>query len=349
MNENLNTKTSINPTDQTQPPAPKIFTTIDGNALMLQEFEPLQFAIDKILPQGVFILSGSGKIGKSWLALDMGAAIATGGKLWDFAAEQGEVLYLALEDHYRRLQSRLMKIEADNEDISKFYLTTASLGISSGLLEQTHNFLEEHPNTKLIIIDTLERIRDTETDMSMYSRDYRDMTALRVITDKYNLTLMLIHHTRKMYDPDPINTISGSTGLVGAVDGVFVLEKEKRTGNIAKLTIANRDTEGYCFKMEFDPDKCKWLFVGNTAEIIDEEDALLCLLVDEFLQYSWNGTATELCDTFKKIDENYAITPLTITKQLKKNIPVLKKEFNINISFDRKRDGRIITLTRQGE
>jgi len=325
----------------------KIFTTIDGNTLMLQEFEPLQFAVDKILPHGLFIMAGSGKIGKSWLALDIGTDVATGGSLWDFCAEQGDVLYLALEDYYRRLQSRLTKIEADNADISRFHLTTASLGISTGLLEQTHNFLSEHPDTKLIIIDTLERIRDAELDRSMYSYDYRDMTSLREITDNHNLTLLLIHHTRKMQDPDPVNTISGSTGLVGAVDGVFILEKEKRTDNQARLTIANRDTEGFCFRLEFDPDKCKWLLVRNIAEVIDEEDALLCLLVDTFLQDTWSGTATELCDELNKIDDNLGVNPLTVTKQLKNNMTLFKKEFNIDISFDRRRDSRVITLTRQ--
>jgi RecA-family ATPase len=202
---------------------------------MKQEFEPLQFGIDKILPHGLFILAGSGKIGKSWLALDMCAAVSSGGKLWDFAAEQGEVLYLALEDNHARLQGRLIKTEAEETDITRLHLATASFGISNGLIEQTHNFLTEYPDTKMIIVDTLERIRDGEQDRSMYSNDYRDMTALRDITNKHKLTLLLIHHTRKMYDPDPLNTLSGSTGLIGSVDGVFVLEKDKRTSHKAKL------------------------------------------------------------------------------------------------------------------
>ena len=307
----------------------------------------MQFAVEKILPNGLFLFGGSGKIGKSWLALDIGAAVSTGGKLWDFSAECGEVLYLALEDNYRRLQDRLMKIEAGGAGISKFHLTTASLGISSGLLEQTNNFLAEFPNTKLIIIDTLERVRDTLQDKSIYSCDYRDMTALREITDRHKLTLLLVHHTRKMYDPDPLNTLSGSTGLVGSVDGVFVLEKEKRTSNSAKLTIANRDTEGYCFKLEFDPDKCKWLFIGNDSEIENEKDEWLCLLVDDFLGDTWSGTATELCDGLNRIDNNSGVTPLTISKQLKANAALFKKEFNIVVGLDRKRDSRVITLTRQ--
>ena len=337
-----------NQSPKTLPAEQKTFSTINATTLMAQEFEPLQFAVDKILPHGLFILAGSGKIGKSWLALDICIAVSSGGKLWDFTAEQGEVLYLALEDNHQRLQSRLAKIEANNVDISKLYLTTTSFGISTGMLEQTQNFLEVHPNTRMIIVDTLERIRDTDQDKSMYSCDYRDMTKLREITDKYKLTLLLIHHTRKMYDPDPLNTLSGSTGLVGSVDGVFVLEKEKRTSTEAKLTIANRDTEGFCFKLNFDGDVCKWSFVGNAIDLAGEKDEWLCLLVDDFLQQdSWNGTATELSDALKRIDPEADITKLNIKKQLRNCLPSLKRDFNILVDLDgRDSKRRAIELTR---
>ena len=338
----------VNSTPKVLPAEQKTFNTINAATLMAQEFEPLQFAVDKILPHGLFILAGSGKIGKSWLALDICTAVSSGGNLWGFATEQGEVLYLALEDNHQRLQSRLTKIEADDVDISKLYLTTTSFGISTGLLEQTQNFLAAHPDTKMIIVDTLERIRDTELDKSMYSCDYRDMTKLREITDKHKLTLLLIHHTRKMYDPDPLNTLSGSTGLVGSVDGVFVLEKARRTGTDAKLTIANRDTEDFCFKLKFDGEVCKWSFVGSTDELAEERDEWLCLLVDDFLQQdSWSGTATELSDALKKIDPEADVTKLNIKKQLRNCIPSLKKDFSIDIDLDgRDSKRRAIVLTR---
>ena len=257
--------------ENTSTVAPKVFEIIDGNTLMAQEYEPLQFAVEKILPHCVFILAGSGKIGKSWLSLDLCVNVATGGSLWEFSSEQGDVLYLALEDNRPRLQDRLNKIKAASIDISRLKLTTASFGISSGLLEQTHTHLANYPDTKLIIIDTLERIRDTEFDKNIYACDYRDMTALRSITDKHKLTLLLIHHTRKLKDDDPLNTLSGSMGLVGSVDGVFVLEKDTRTGLDAKLTIANRDTEGFCFKLRFEPVYCKWDFVGHYDEQMEKE------------------------------------------------------------------------------
>ena len=326
----------------------KVFDTITAADLMKQEFEPLRFGIDKILPHGLFLFAGSGKIGKSWLALDMCVAVSSGGKLWDFPAEQGEVLYLALEDSHARLQGRLLKTEAEENDISRLHLVTASFGISNGLIEQTHSFLEQYPNTKMIIVDTLERIRDGEQDRSMYSNDYRDMTALRDITNAHKLTLLLIHHTRKMYDPDPLNTLSGSTGLIGSVDGVFVLEKDKRTSNKAKLTIANRDTEGFCFKLEFDPDKCKWLFMGNDTEA-PEADEPFCLLIAELMKDkdTWRGTATELSDTLNGINPDCGINHLNITKKLNANTGLFKEKHGIEIGTDeRKTAKRTITLTR---
>lgn len=330
---------------------PKRFITVDGNTLMAQEFEPLRFSVDKILPYGLFIFAGSPKVGKSWLSLDLCRAVATGGKLWDFCAEQGEVLYLALEDNYNRLQNRLNKMlhaQKERPDIARLHMTTASFGIQDGLIEQVHNFIAEHPSTNIVVIDTLEHIRNGEQNANLYACDYRDMTRLREITDKHPLTLLLIHHTRKMYDPDPLNTISGSTGLIGAVDGVFVLEKAKRIGDGAKLTIANRDTEGFCFNLRFDPDTCRWEFVGNSSDGDEDEDALICLL-DDFLKDDWSGTATELCAELKKQDCGFDLSPAILTKKLKALSGLFRKDFHILIDFERTRSSRRIFLRREQE
>lgn len=325
---------------------PKTLTTLDGNTLMAQEFAPLRFSVDKILPHGLFILAGSPKIGKSWLSLDLCRAVAIGGSLWEFPAQQGDVLYLALEDNHQRLQNRLRQMEAEKLDISRLHMATASFGIQDGLLEQIHNFVAANPGTNLIAIDTLEHIRNGEQTSNLYACDYRDMTRLREITNKHPLTLLLIHHTRKMYDPDPLNTISGSTGLIGAVDGVFVLEKAKRTGDGAKLTIANRDTEGFCFNLRFDKDTCRWEFVGNSADGDEDEDALICLL-DDFLKDDWSGTATELCRELSKTGSGFDLTPATLTKRLKSLSGQFKTELHIHIEFERTRSSRRIFLRRE--
>jgi hypothetical protein len=311
---------------------PKVFTTIDGNSLMTQEYEPLQFSIEKILPHGVFIFAGSPKVGKSWLTLDMCRAISTGGKLWEFNAILGDTLYLALEDKYNRLQGRLKQINADNQNISRLHLATASFGMNSGLFEQVHNFISKYPETNFIAIDTLERIRDSSRDRDIYSCDYSDMSKLREITDKHKLTLLLVHHTRKMYDPDPLNTISGSTGLIGSVDGALVLAKDKRTGSKAKFTISNRDTESFCFELRFDSETCLWDFIGNITED-NEDENILCFLINDFLQDEWIGTATELCNALKSHDDNFNLIPATIGKQLNNSTGLLKKDYGI--IFDR--------------
>jgi hypothetical protein len=313
---------------------------------MAQEFEPLKFSVEKILPHGLFILAGSPKVGKSWLALDLCQAVATGGKLWEFPAEQSSALYLALEDNYNRLQGRLGKFEAAVLDISRLHLATTSFGIHDGLIEQIHHFLATHAKTNLIVIDTLEHIRNGGMEKTLYSYDYQDMTKLREITSKHKVTLLLVHHTRKTSDADPLNTISGSTGLIGAVDGVFVLEKASRTENAARLTIANRDTEGFCFNLQFDSEKCRWNFMGNATVGESEDEDVLAILLDDFLQDEWSGTSTELCKELKKQDGSFDINPATLTKRLKAQSGLFKKEFGIAVDFDRTRKNRLIILKR---
>ena len=323
----------------------KVLHTIDGNTLMAQEYEPLQFSIDKILPHGVFVFAGSPKIGKSWLTLDMCQAVSTGNKLWDFSTTVGDVLYLALEDKFSRLQGRLIQMKAENVDISRLHLATASFGMENGLFEQIHHFISLFPATNFIAIDTLERIRDSGRDRDIYSCDYSDMNKLREITDKYRITLLLVHHTRKMFDADPLNTISGSTGLIGAVDGAFVLAKDNRTGNKAKLTISNRDTESFCFELRFEAETCRWDFIGHSTEGGDKEDTF-CFLLNDFLQDEWRGTATELCKELKSIDPNFSLVASTLGKQLFASSRLLEKDYGIILDHDRSSKVKQIFLRR---
>ncbi|MFI3238942.1 MAG: AAA family ATPase [Lachnospiraceae bacterium] len=319
---------------------------INANTLLSTDYPPLQFAIDKLLPQGIFILAGSGKIGKSWLSLDMCVAVANGGKLWDFNATMGQCLYMALEDTHPRLKERLERIQDENIDLERLNLTVTSLGITDGLVEQIKAFISANPTTRLIVIDTLERIRNGEQDKSMYSCDYRDINKLREALEGNNVTLLLVHHTRKMYDPDPLNTLSGSTGLVGAVDGVWVLEKEKRTEGKGKLTIANRDTEGYCFKVEFSKEECRWNFLGSEEELAENEDDVFCDLVAEFVTSTFSGTATELVEEIKKLDENFDISSRAVGKKLGNLQGLLKEKYGIKYLWERSNKGRVITLFR---
>jgi hypothetical protein len=144
--------------------------------------------------------------------------------------------------------------------------------------------------------------------------------------------------------------LSGSTGLIGSVDGVHVLEKDKRTSNKAKLTIANRDTEGFCFRLEFEPDNCKWLFIGNESDSYETDDSF-CILIFEFMkeQDTWTGTATELCDELNQINTDYVVNHLSITKKLNTNADTLKSKYHVDVDTDKRTQKKRVILISKSE
>jgi hypothetical protein len=322
--------------------------TIDYSTLIKQVYAPLKFQVDEILPQGIFILAGAPKIGKSWLVLDICHSIAAGNELWEHRTTRNGVLYIALEDNHRRLQDRLKKIikeEPPTEPLN-LHLAVSAKGIHDGLMEQIDNFMAEHPDTGFIAIDTLEHIRKGEVDRKdrgLYSTDYADMQILRAITNKYDgITLMLIHHTRKMHDADPLFTVTGSTGLTGAVDGIWVLDKEKRAENKAVLSILNRDTKGYAFKLQLDVDICKWQFLGECEQSEQDDKEQLVVAINKLFTQTdlhgaeeWKGNATALCTALLKTDDRLAITERTIKAKLsnKETQDLLKRKFCITYKY----------------
>ena len=327
-----------------QNPIPQL-ETIPGKDLLTQPIEPLGFTIDAILPHGLFILAGSPKVGKSWLALDMCHAVASGGSLWNYSAALGDALYLALEDNPARLQERLSKVSpgCDLDAPTDIHFATQASKLGNGLAEQITAFLDDHPQTKLIVIDTMQYIRNTGKFTGSYSGDYHDMDALREIISDRKLTLLLITHTRKTGDTDPINLVSGSTGLAGAVDGVFVLEKKKRVDNRAKLTIANRDTKSHRFDLQFDCLDCRWQFIAETGDDDPLYELLNCLLDDT---PSWSGTATQLCAALIALDPAYSTPPVALSKTLKSQQGFLRSQYGIECAFTRCKTARIIELSR---
>jgi hypothetical protein len=333
--------------------------TIDYNTLMSQAYAPLKFQVAEILPQGLFILAGAPKIGKSWLVLDICCSISASTPLWGHSTTRNGVLYIALEDNHRRLQDRLKKIATDESTAEplNLHLAVSAKGIHDGLVEQVDEFMKEHPDTGFITIDTLEHIRKGDTDRKergLYSADYSDMQILRTITNKYDgITLMLIHHTRKMYDADPLFTVTGSTGLTGAVDGIWVLDKEKRAENKAILSILNRDTKSYAFKLQLDEENCKWQFMGEHGtdenEVVEKLSTAINRLFTEtdlFGASEWKGNATALCTALHKIDDSLSITERTIKGKLKNRDlqDLLKKKFGIAYKYQE--FGRMIIFTK---
>ena len=220
----------------------KTLSVIDGKSLLGLDVEPPKFIIAGLMPVGLHILSGSAKIGKSWLSLWLCQQVSTGGKVWEFETRKCGTLYLALEDTIDRLHFRLSHITDDGSEQS--YFATEADNLSGSLIPQLETFMASYPDTGLVVVDTLQRVRGAVNDKNAYANDYDEIGRIKSFADRFKIAVLLIHHVRKMPDSDPFNMVSGSVGIIGAVDSMYVLEKDKRTANKATLHVTGRDSYG---------------------------------------------------------------------------------------------------------
>ncbi|MEA4933462.1 MAG: AAA family ATPase [Lawsonibacter sp.] len=288
---------------------------IDGETLMTTPLPPIRFTINGLLPQGLHILAGAPKVGKSWLALWLCLCVAKGETVWEFPSMRGDVLYLCLEDSYSRIQNRLLDITDDAPD--NLFFATMAEKLRGGLEQQIERFLAEHPGTVLIVIDTLQRIRGVTNDVSPYANDYRDLGILKELADRHRIAILLIHHLRKMNDDDPMNMISGTTGISGATDSNFVLLKDKRGGNTATLYCTGRDIEYRELTLEFDTETHIWKLLSDSVTTEPQPQDELIVFLSEFLSEckSFTGTATELAEMLEK-RSGEPLIPAALTKRL---------------------------------
>ena len=218
---------------------PNVLRTIDGATLMSQPLRPHSFVVDTLLSQGLHILAGSPKVGKSWLALWLAVTIAKGEPVWGMESRRGTTLYLCLEDSILRIQNRLMEVTEDAPDTVHFCTESALIG--RGLEQQLEAFFAEHPDTVLVIIDTLQMVRGVYDQT--YANDYRDLAVLKKLADAYGIAILLIHHLRKETAEDKFSRISGTTAISGAVDSSLPLVEEERGSGEATLYCIGRDIE----------------------------------------------------------------------------------------------------------
>ena len=184
---------------------------IDSETLLDTRLAPTKFCVDTLLPEGLCILGGAPKIGKSWMVLDLCVRVAKGEDIWNLRTRKGTVLYLCLEDSHQRIKNRLNTVT--NEGSCDLYFATESKTMADGLCDQIREFYREHPDIVLVAIDTFQLIRDCTAEAS-YAGDYQDMQVLKHLAEELHITILLVHHLRKLGDSDPLNKISGTTGLV---------------------------------------------------------------------------------------------------------------------------------------
>ena len=321
---------------------PKKLETMDAETLMTTPMEPLKFIVSGLIPQGLHVLAGSPKIGKSWLSLWICLQVAKGEKVWEFETLRSEVLYLCLEDSFARIQSRLFEITDDAPPTLHFAIMSDAIG--NDLEHQIESFLKEHPGTGLIVIDTLQKVRKAApANVNPYAADYDDINALKQIAEKHHIAIVLVHHLRKTGDADPLNMISGTSGIAGGADSNFVLQKDTRTENTAKLICTGRDIECRELLLEFSRESFVWELL-SPVEIAERAVPDEIIILSDFIKSvgAFTGTATELVTQL-----NIEYNPSALKKKIIKHMTHLR-ENNISYSENRTFERREFSLIYDG-
>lgn len=316
--------------------------TIDADALLYEPLEKPQFVVDGLIPTGLILFCGAQKIGKSWLMLKLCLCVSQGLPLWEMPTTQGDVLYLCLEDTFSRIQDRLFQVT--DEASGRLHFAVASCKLTDGLIVQLEDYLKDYPDSKMIVIDTLQKVRTASKD-NAYASDYGDISLLKDFADRHSLAVIVVHHIRKQKDSDVFNMVSGTTGLTGSADSTFVLERENRALDAARLYVTGRDTPYQEFVLRFHD--CTWELVERKTQEQLAREAIpsVLLRVVDFMQdkSEWCGTATELIAAMEETET----VPTVITKWLNEyRIPFLS-ENGIGYQYSRRKEGRQIALTRQ--
>lgn len=286
-----------------QPAGLKVHSMSD---LQKADLLPVYFVVDGLLPQGLALLASPPKFGKSWAVLDLCCAVASGGWFLGKHAHKSACLYLALEDSDNRLQSRLNKVLQGKEAPRDFYYATAAPGLANGLIEQLEGFMQGHPDTRLIVVDTFQKIRSiVGGKANAYGVDYADSGALKAFADKHGLCLLLVHHLRKMQDDsDPFNRISGTSGILGAADTALVLTRDKRSDAETLLSITGRDVDEAELVCRFNKGTCRWEVLGDAEAVAAQkaqreyEDNPIVKTIQKLLQQSnpWEGRGKDIME-----------------------------------------------------
>lgn len=242
-----------------------------------------------------------------------------------------------ITDAYRKGCTVCLVWKADN-----LFFSVSAESLGNGLDRQLQEFLKQHTETRLVIIDTLQKVREYGGDNYSYANDYEIITRLKQFADRYGICILLVHHTRKQGADDKFDMISGTTGLLGAADGAFLLQKEKRTGNAATLEISGRDQQDQKLYLVRNVETLIWELERVETELWKEPpEPILEKIADIFSSGSkqWEGSPTELC---KYLGIN--LKPNVLTLKLNVNAGRLFREYGIY--YDRKRchGGRKVLL-----
>lgn len=330
---------------------------ISAEQLYSKPFKTSPALVDGIIPKGMTVIAGPSKIGKSWMALDLAIAVASGGEFLGRQVRQAGVLYLCLEDTEQRIQDRMYQL--CDEAPHGLYFSTSSDRIGSGFTKDVIEMMREHPDIELIIVDTLQKVRQSDdgSGSGTYSKDYEEISKVKQIADLNDKSIIVIHHLRKQPDKrDPFNEISGSVAICGASDTNIVLRKQEGSST-TELLIRGRDVEERKLILEYNFPR--WSVVQEFGEAEMKRDSVpdaLYNIADFIRKYgTWSGSATELLGLLKDdsvapnkliqhITRHYydVFSPAGISYEYKREAKIRRITLHYNPAKDKMKDAPIV-------
>jgi hypothetical protein len=277
-------------------------TTMSASDLAVADIKPTEFIINSLIPVGLVVLASPPKYGKSYMVLDMALCVASGREFLGFTTNKCGVLYLSLEDRWDRLRQRMLQVIGNQAIPGNFYMNINSQTLDNGLIEQLQDFLQIHPEIRLIIIDTFQKIRgEQKRTESAYAADSREMGVLKKFADDHSISILLVTHTRKMRDlSDPFANITGTHGISGIADDSIVLTKEKREDVLTKMSVAGRDVCYEDYPIIFNKELGRWMRQGDSYELVAAQTEIEC----QYMKYLTGGIRNTI---LKLLEENNGI------------------------------------------
>jgi hypothetical protein len=248
------------------PTAPHAKVAWGAVELLATVFPEPAWAVPGVLPEGLNLVVSPPKVGKSWFALGLAVAVASGGKaLGRIDVAQGDVLYAALEDTPRRLQRRLQIVLGNSAPPARLTFITECARLDEGGLEHLDGWLKRHPEARLLIVDVFAKVRGgARRNVNAYDGDYEAMAGLKRLADEHSVCVLVVHHTRKQADGDFLQTVSGTNGIAGSADTLLVLSRTRSSAD-AVLQITGRDVEEAEHPLQFDAQRGQWLLLEGAA------------------------------------------------------------------------------------
>jgi hypothetical protein len=240
--------------------------------LLDTEFPMLVWFTERIITTGLTLLWGFAKSGKSILILHILLAVAQGGRaLGVLKCQKVSVLLISLEDGARRLQTRLKGAGATPTD--NFSIFTDWPRGQEGI-DRLRQYLDENLDVKIVVIDTLFLFTKIQ-DGNDYTQTVTIMESLKRIADDRDMSIIVIHHSKKMGKDnggDILESALGSTGIVAGPDHLLYLKRTPAEPADAVLHFVSKDTEPAELALKFDNEIMGWAYAGEAADMADTDE-----------------------------------------------------------------------------